>query len=207
MNSRSGNAFIALMYFLIGAFILMNISSCTPAIKKEASLESDPDPVTLTSSPQTDEAKTAGSVIFSVDGSATATERALISQASDKVRETVASQCFQDFISKRPMIQTNGKTPSEVASHVRSLTGIITVSMYFKKWSSAVAYRQPPEMKINLNRSFFTARKTPCEWASTMAHEGLGHALGSYEHSFKPTKDRDLSVPYSLNRAFELCCH
>lgn len=206
MNSKSGNAFIALMYFFIGAYILMSLTSCTTMVKKEAPSLSDPDPVTLPLSPPSDSAKATGSVIFTVDGTATANERALISQASDKVRETVASQCFQDFISKRPMIQTNGKTPSEVASHVRSLTGIITVSMYYKRWSSAVAYRQPPEMKINLNRSFFTPLKTPCEWASTMAHEGLGHALGSYEHSFKPTKDRDLSVPYSMNRAFEFCC-
>lgn len=136
----------------------------------------------------------------------TATERAIIERASLKVNEVIASQCFKNFMLSRAMIETNNRTSSEVYSHIASLRGLVDVSMYFKRWSSAIAYRQPPSLKINLNRNYFTASKNNCQWASTMAHEGLGHSLGGYSHSFYDNANRDRSVPYSLNAAFEKCC-
>jgi hypothetical protein len=150
-------------------------------------------------------------------------ERAKIIEAGKKVNEVVASQCFADFITKRQMLETNGKTSAQVLEHLRSISGDVPVKMYTRCMkfgfrcpapTSAVAYRQPPETSINLNRVAFPVKETTCEWAATMAHEGLGHALGNYGHSFEWTKTRDLTVPYSLGGskqtnggdAFTNCC-
>ena len=39
------------------------------------------------------------------------------------------------------------------------------------------------------------------ELAGSLAHEGIGHVLGGYNHSYTWTPQRDLSVPYSINGA------
>ena len=186
-------------------FLLYLITSCSTMVKQVPSLST----IVPTSSVSTPiETKLVGTVTFKPDLKYTnASEKAIIEKASLKLNEVTHSTCFHDFISNRKMIQTNNKTPSEVASHLASLNGHIDVLMYFNRWTSAIAFRQPPSLKINLNRNYFTASKSICQWASTMAHEGLGHALGNYEHSFNATKDRDYSVPYSINAAFEMCCH
>lgn len=153
----------------------------------------------------------------------TKAEQAKIIEAGKKVNEVVASQCFADFITKRKMNETKGKTSEQVLADLRSLSGDVPVKMYTRcmrfgwrcpKPTSAVAYRQPPEVAINLNRVAFPVSETTCEWASTMAHEGLGHALGNYDHSFDWTPTRDFTVPYTLGGsvkknggdAFTNCC-
>jgi hypothetical protein len=152
-----------------------------------------------------------------------AAEKAKILEAGKKVNEVVASQCFADFITKRSMLDTKGKSSAEVLADLRSIKGVVPVKMYTRCMrrsfrcpvpTSAVAYRQPPETSINLNRVAFPVKETTCEWAATMAHEGLGHALGNYGHSFDWTPTRDFTVPYSLGGskqknggdAFTNCC-
>lgn len=146
-------------------------------------------------------------VVFSpVDYYSTPAEREKIKRAGELLTRVVQSQCFEDFLRARPMIQTQGKTPAQVVSHIRNLSGIVPVKMYYRWLTSAVAYRQPPYLDINLNRKYFSLNLSDCEWASTMAHEGLGHALGDYTHDYKWNAQRDYSVPYSLNKAFQQCC-
>lgn len=144
---------------------------------------------------------------------ATKAEKDLIGKASKKVNDTIQGQCFKDFMLNRKMIDTNNKSNQEVVADLVSYTGDIEISMYYRcmrSWkcpfgTSAVAYRQPPEKKINLNRAVFHSGMSACEWASTMAHES-SHVIG-YGHSFEWTKERDFSVPYSINAAFSKCCH
>lgn len=148
-----------------------------------------------------------GDVVFTpLEYYSTPQERVLILAASKKLNEVRASKCFYDFLATRKMIQTESRTPQEVAEHVTRLMGRIDVRMYYRRFTSAVAYREPPELKINLNTKFFNAYTPTCEWASTIGHEGLGHALGEYGHDYEWSPEREYSVPYSINHAIEKCC-
>ena len=149
-----------------------------------------------------------------VDGYATDAEMEKIASAGKKLNQVIQSSCFHDFMSKRALIQTNGRTPVQVADHLQSLAGVVPVVMYYRcmrSWkcptgTSAVAYRQPPSITINLNRAVYTNAKSDCDWASVEGHESLGHSLGGYEHDFDWSPSREFSVPYSINHAFEACC-
>ena len=145
---------------------------------------------------------------------ATTKEIDLIAKASLKLNETVKSQCFSDFILKAKLKETKGRTNKEVLNHFLGMSDNVPVKIYLKKFTSAIAYRQPPEKTINLNRNYFNESKSPCRWAATMAHESLGHSLGNYGHSYKWNVDREYSVPYKIggakkqygSNAFEECC-
>lgn len=145
----------------------------------------------------------------------TANERTMIEMAAIRLGGVLKSDCFKSFILERRLIQTEGRSNIEVLNHVLSLSGDIPVKMYARCITrsfscpfptSAVAYRKPPSLEINLNRVYFTGSRSVCDWASTIAHESLGHALGNYSHSKYWNKDRDYSVPYSLGAAIDACC-
>lgn len=141
-------------------------------------------------------------------------ERELIAKASAKVEETVKSACFKEFILNAKLLETKGQTNAQVLDHILEMSDVVPVKMYSRRFTSAIAYRQPPEKAINLNRKFFNETKSPCRWAATMAHESLGHSLGNYTHSYKWTIEREYSVPYKLGgasdkyggNAFSKCC-
>lgn len=153
---------------------------------------------------------------------ATAKEIAKIASAEAKLNQVIQSSCFYNYMSQRKLIQTNGRTPAQVAAHLQGLTGVVPVKMYYtcmRSWrcpggTSAVAYRQPPSQEINLNRAVFTTAMTDCAWAKTLAHESLGHSLGGYDHDYNWNKQRSFSVPYSMGGAdqsqggdaFDVCC-
>jgi hypothetical protein len=142
-------------------------------------------------------------------------QRTKITRSGVKVKETMQSECAKDFILKRKLIDTNGKTQQQVYDHLMSLSGDVPVKMYYRRFTSAVAYRQPPSKEINLNTKYFTTDLSDCEWAATMAHEGLGHSLGEYDHDFEYSPSRSYSVPYTLGGGdsalggdvFTKCCH
>lgn len=140
----------------------------------------------------------------------TVAERKKIKEAEVKVNEVIQSKCFADFMGKRKMIQTEGRTSAQVVAHIQSLRDTVPVNMYYRRMGGiggtrAVAFREPPEKDINLNRAYFSLGLSTCEWASTIAHESL-HAIGEYGHDFNWSPSRDYSVPYSANSAFEECC-
>lgn len=155
-----------------------------------------------------------------VSGFITAKEIELVAAASNKLHQTVNSQCFRDFMLGSKLLETNGKTNLEVVNQLTNFNDIVPVKIYYKKWgckigcTSAIAYRSPPHKTINLNRSFFTASRSSCRWAATMAHEALGHALGNYGHSSEWNVNREYTVPYKMSgakeqygsNAFDKCC-
>jgi hypothetical protein len=147
-----------------------------------------------------------GAIIFSpVEFYSTPQERAMIKRSGELVNNTLHSSCFRDYMASRRLIETKNLSNEEIISQISRLSGLVAVSMYFNRWSKAMAYRQPPELKINLNRKYFSASGNACGWASTMAHETM-HALLNFEHSFKWTPERQYSVPYSVGSAVEKCC-
>jgi len=125
-------------------------------------------------------------------------------KAEDKIEDTVSSQCFENFMVGRKLIQTGGRTEAQVVDHLRSLTGKVPVTMYYKN-NSVVGYRNTGSPIVYTNLKFH-AGTTPCNRASNLAHEALGHVLGKYSHDYKASKSRPYSVPYSLNAAFKACC-
>ena len=208
------------MHILKAAFFVL-ILSTTLGMSKSKPVPSPtilplPSPViTLAPSPLPSVLPGQPKVLFApVEFYSTPAERVKIKSAGLKVNEIVQSQCFYDFMSKRALIQTNGRTPAQVATHLQSLTGTVPVNMYYRAFTSAMAYRQPPSMDINLNRKFFTTDMSDCKWASTLAHESLGHSLGGYDHDYNYNAARSFSVPYSMGGAdavsggdaFKACC-
>jgi len=153
-------------------------------------------------------------------GYATDKQAAMIENASFKLNQTVKGQCFSDFLMKSKLNETNGRTNAQVLAHILSFNDTVQVKMYYKKWgckigcTSAIAYRQPPEKKINLNSAYFTEKRSACRWAATMAHESLGHSLGNYGHSHQWSIAREYTVPYKIggatekydSNAFDECC-
>lgn len=147
----------------------------------------------------------------------TKAEAEMIKLAGAIMNRIVATPCFKKFISDRKLIQTNGLSPEQVAAHLQSLTGIVSVKMYYRcmvfGWrclvpTQAVAYRQPPSTDVFLNQAYFYPDTKPenlFKWAGTLGHEVLGHSLGEYGHDFQSTANRILSVPYSINEAFDFC--
>lgn len=136
-----------------------------------------------------------------------------IARAAEIVDVVLHSDCFETFIASRQLLQTNGRTPEQVASHLQRLTGTVPVAFYFRclegspncsSPTSAVAYRQPPDRTVFINRAYYNAQLRDFdvyELAGSLAHEGIGHALGGYEHSYDWTPLRDWSVPYSISGA------
>lgn len=139
-----------------------------------------------------------------VPGYATAAEQVKIQKAGLLVNVLAQSTCLKDFMVKRALIQTGGKTNEQVVDAIRNASLTVPVSIYYRRFTSAVAFRQPPDPTIHLNRRNFTPQVSDCEWASTMLHE-TSHVLG-FEHDYKWNPQRDFSVPYSLNKAVEACC-
>jgi hypothetical protein len=123
------------------------------------------------------------------------------------------SDCFRTVLASRRMIDTNGKAPDVVATELQALGGRVPVAFYYRcskpspdcrEPSQALAYRQPPQGRIFVNRAHFDADHGPLdvyELAGTLAQEGFGHLLGGYDHSFAWTPSRDFSVPYSISGA------
>lgn len=163
-------------------------------------------PSTLPSATPVSDVNAGGEIKFNpVEYYTTPQERTIIKSAEKKLNEIKSSKCFHDFIAQRKMIQTQNKTSLQVADHIASLSGSVDVVMYYSRFSSAVAFRQPPELKINLNRKFFYQSTPLCEYVSTMLHESL-HALAEYEHDYQWNAQRDYSVNYSANFAVDACC-
>lgn len=124
-------------------------------------------------------------------------------KALDKITEVYNSKCFSNFMLKRGLIQTNGKTPSEVIKHLITKKVNAELIWYYKRFSKVHGFTQPGVKWIKLNAKYHTGT-TICDEGSNIAHEA-SHKIG-YGHDFKATKRRPYSVPYSINSAFKACC-
>jgi hypothetical protein len=157
------------------------------------------------------EASSAGLVTFAaVASSMTDREARAIAEAGEIANVVKNSDCFRDFIAKRKLVGTRGRTADEVAEDLRHVSGSVPVEFYFRclgamgGCGTAVAYRLPPDPTVYINRAYYRVGAPDFdlyELAGSLAHEAIGHALGGYEHSFDWTPLRDFSVPYSISGA------
>lgn len=151
--------------------------------------------------------------VFAADSEATSEEIAAVERAAWIANNVKNSDCFREFMAGRKLIETNGRTPDEVAAHLQSIAGAVPVSFYFRcltasqkcnSPTAAIAYRQPPDPAVFFNRAYYDVTSADFdiyELAGSLAHEALGHSLGGYDHAFDWTPDRDFSVPYSISGA------
>jgi len=164
--------------------------------------------------PSISSARAVGIVEFvPVEGKATDAEVKAIARAGKIANVVKNSDCFRTFMATRKLLQTNGRTSEEVASHLQEVSGRIPVEFYFRCLSgssgcgsptSAVAYRLPPDNTIYINLGYYKIGLLDFdiyELAGSLAHEAIGHALGGYQHSFEWSPVRDFSVPYSISGA------
>lgn len=125
-----------------------------------------------------------------------------VQAAETRANQVIQSKCFYDFMTKRGLVQTNGKTPEHVVLELRNREMDVPVHYYFEA-SNVVGYRVPPNPDIYFNRYFHDNFGT-CATASNAAHE-WSHSIG-YGHDVEATARRPYSVPYSINAAFTQCC-
>lgn len=118
------------------------------------------------------------------------------------MNNTIASKCFEDFMSNRNVHTTNGKSIKQVVADLRTKKVDINLVTYYKN-NRTKGYTYPNSTTIWLNRKFHKGASY-CSEASNLAHE-LSHKIG-YGHSFKASRSRPYTVPYSINAAFTVCC-
>ena len=184
-------------------------------------------PLIVTIALSTSMARSHGTIEFVIQGGdATSEEVGAIVRAAEIANAVKNSDCFHEFMASRKLIETNGHTPRQVAVHLQGVSGKLPVSFYFRCLAGsrdcnsptfAVAYRQPPDPTVYVNRAYYDVSRADFdvyELAGSLAHEGIGHSLAGYEHSYDWTPDRDFSVPYSISGAsrenddaFQHCRH
>lgn len=179
---------------------LLTLSACQ-------SLVVAPEPMPTPSakvSPSPTAVPSSGTVHFISDPYYTTPEqRKLIANAEAEANEMKNSDCVHDFLAVRKLIQINGKTPLQFADEVRAAGGNIPVQFYYRRFGSAVAYREPPSLTIHLNSRFYGPWSSVCEVVSVLLHESVGHSLLNYDHDFNWSPSREYSGPYSLNHAVD----
>lgn len=129
-------------------------------------------------------------------------ETQVLAVAESLANKLVKSSCFENFMVKRNLIETNGKTALEVVNVLKTSDLTIPVEMYYKN-NNVVGYRQPPAPDIYTNRKFH-AGSNACARGSNITHE-WSHTAG-FSHAYRATKSRPFSVPYSINAAYVACC-
>lgn len=214
MNKAFKNVIPVLALMLISIMF-----SCThKKIKKDSVIVPTEDVSTPTPAPTTPPLSVELVVVnvkLIAQSMATNNEISFLAKAEIKMHQVLQSKEFHDFMSARKMVQTNGRSSAEVATHLQSLKGEIPVNFYYAKMrnrynpfgTSVVAYRQPPSNEININRAYYdSVHSDLCEYAGTLAHETVCHTLGGYDHDYYDTTERPFSVCYSINAAFEKIC-
>lgn len=207
---------------IVYSLILLLVISCKSEDKKPVPAKLPPvteKPVEL---PEIKVTRKSGILFEIEEKSLKKNEGHLLDKAISKFYEVTESQCFYDYIASQKMNETRGRTSRQVADHLTTIKETVPVRMYYARYgnkslrcplcSTAVAYRQPPSKRINLNRDFFDSTKSICRWAATISHES-SHTLG-YSHSMKWTRQREDTVPYILSGrkskyggdAFKKCC-
>ena len=144
----------------------------------------------------------AGHLAFDPVRNYTTEERAVLLVAENLANKLLQSKCFEEFMLKRNLIDTNGKSRADVVTHLKHSQLTVPVEMYYSD-NSTVGYRQPPAPDIFTNRKYH-AGATACSRSSNLTHE-WSHSLG-YGHASQPWPSRPRSVPYSINAAFLQCC-
>lgn len=124
-------------------------------------------------------------------------------KALAKLSETFYSQCFYDYMTKRNLKETQGKTRANVVKHLRESSYTVVLEMYLDKKSNVKGYTYPSQDKIWLNRKYHD-KYSPCEVAATLGHE-FSHKL-KYTHPYNSTPNRKYTVPYSIGFGVKKCC-
>lgn len=136
-------------------------------------------------------------------------EKKQLKAAESILASLVKGQCFKDFMLKRKFIwrkpegSKSDLTNQEIYDKIINANLTVPVHYYYKRFSSVVGYREPPDPDIYFNRKFHDYYSA-CDTASNAFHE-WSHTLG-FDHPFNPTNDRGYTVPYSLNTVVEQCC-
>jgi len=119
-----------------------------------------------------------------------------------KINEIMHGECFKNFIHKRDLKKTNGKSNAEVYNHLISSTVPISLIMYYSPVST-VGYTYPGTDQIHMNRKFHNGFSV-CKSSANIAHE-RSHKI-KYGHTSRHHKGRPFSVPYSVGEGFKRCC-
>lgn len=131
------------------------------------------------------------------------TERELevLSISEKMINEMIVSDCFDNFMTERKMIQTDGLTNAQVVTKLKT-PATVPLVMYYSN-NSTVGYRNTGSPTIYTNRKFH-AGASACANASNLFHE-VAHVIG-FSHDKRASSSRPYSVPYSINAAFKACC-
>lgn len=136
---------------------------------------------------------------------ATAVEISKLSAAVGILEAVINTQQFKDAVLNYDFIDTNGLTNQQIYDvfmlgkesykPIENYTLDFKIEMYYKYFTSAIAYTYPNGDTIYFNRKFFK-NMSPLSIAGTLAHE-ICHKFG-FGHTFHNTPTRHRSVPYAI---------
>lgn len=138
------------------------------------------------------------------DENCTKTEKAKIKLVQDKVNETLASACFQDYMTapERRFNMLDGKSPWDVVQIMRR-PAIMLVNYYSSLQFWVLGFEVGGESVVHLNRVAIAYHRFDiCDEASIAVHEA-SHAKGFMHRGNSPDDYNQRTVPYTLNHAFD----
>lgn len=132
-------------------------------------------------------------------------EKTRLKQVERKLNETLASECFEEFIMMkgRPYRHLDGKTPKDILDEMRRPQTML-VNYYSDIAIWTLGYEVGGEPVVHLNRLAVAYYGfSLCDEASVAAHE-VSHAKGFMHLGNDPNQHQNtLSAPYQINAAFD----
>lgn len=105
-----------------------------------------------------------------------------------------------DILQNNPSdyVKKNIKMNEDAYKHLITASAKVKVEFYYKRFTSAVAYRDGDTVYFNGSKVWGWSE---VEFASTLLHETT-HVLG-YDHYFNNVPERASSLPYTMNSILE----
>jgi len=164
---------------------------------------STPSP-TPTPSPSATPAEQVKIITLICDERCTEVEKSKLIKVEAKLNETLASKCFEDFITdpKRKWNNLLGKTPWDIVTEMRR-PQIMLVNYYSSIQFWVLGYEMGGESVVHLNRVAMAYHGfSICNEASVAAHE-TSHAKGFMHVGNSANSYNLLTPPYQINAAFD----
>jgi hypothetical protein len=157
-----------------------------------------------TPSPSASPAEQAKIITLICDEKCTEAEKDKIKKVEAKLNETLASKCFEDYITDtaRKFNNLQGKTPWDIVNEMRQPQTML-VNYYSSVEFWILGFEMGGESVVHLNRVAMAYHRFDiCDEASVAAHE-TSHAKGFMHVGNSANAFNLLTPPYQINAAFD----
>ena len=191
------------------ALLVLALTAVTVGMSRKAPVPSPTPSVVVSPSPAPSPSASPTSLrlTYKADKTYKAADLKDLRVAEKLINEVVQSDCWRSYFesekTRSQLVQTNGKTRSQVVDHIQSTTKEFPITMYYTS-SNVLGYRQPPSITIHTNSKYHRSKSfSVCSKASNILHEST-HGIG-YGHDKARTARRPYSVPYTAGYGLDHC--